>query len=278
MSDTDTYIFDPHANEAERERLQLLERAHDPQTIAVLSPLVTTGMTCLEVGPGAGSIARWLAEQVDTGGKPGEKQGAVIALDSNARFLREEDGDSAVARNMRVIEADVTTQNLPPETFDLAHARFVFLHVEAIEKGLHNMVRSLKPGGSIVLEEPDFTLSKLAEGSAEDAQTADRVHHAVIALYTQRKSRPYLGSLLPVILKRLELENIAVQTHTPLESGSGPVAQVMQRSVAFLGKALAETGVASPEDIERYLKLVADPDVWFWHYATVSASGRRPKK
>lgn len=271
-----SYVFDPHSGDAELERLKLLEQAHDPQTVDLLTPHVTPGTTCLEIGPGAGSIARWMAERVDTGAGPGKKQGAVIAMDANARFLREEDGDHAIARNLRVIEADVTTQNLPPDTFHVAHARFVFLHVAEIEKGLHNMVRSLRPGGMLVLEEPDFTLSKLAEGSQEDAQAVDRVHQAIVRLYVEKKVRPYLGSLLPVILTRLGLEEIEVRTHVPLERGGGPVARVMERSVTFLRSALAATGVASDADIARYLELVTDPGVWMWHYATVSAVGRRP--
>ena len=62
-----------HANAAfddELGRLRLLEARYDPRTFARLSmfgPLA--GTRCLEVGAGAGSVARWLAAQVGPSGQ-----------------------------------------------------------------------------------------------------------------------------------------------------------------------------------------------------------------
>ena len=55
--------------EAEDERLGLLERLFDPASRR-RRDLVRPGWRCLEVGAGRGSIAVWLAAQVGPSGQP----------------------------------------------------------------------------------------------------------------------------------------------------------------------------------------------------------------
>ena len=76
------YILDQQgAEQAERERLALVERYHDPISVAALERLgVDAGWRCLDVGAGAGSIARWLAERVLPAGE-------VLATDLDTRLL-----------------------------------------------------------------------------------------------------------------------------------------------------------------------------------------------
>ena len=53
------YIFDNNSHEREFRRLQLVEAANDPTTIALLEETgIQAGWHCLELGTGAGSILR----------------------------------------------------------------------------------------------------------------------------------------------------------------------------------------------------------------------------
>ncbi len=64
-----------------RRRLQMLEAVYDPLTLRHLEMVgVGPGWRCLEVGAGAGSITRALAERVGP-------QGRVAAVDLDPRFL-----------------------------------------------------------------------------------------------------------------------------------------------------------------------------------------------
>ena len=75
----------------ELERLRLLESMFDPRTRELL--LATgnlTGRSFLEVGAGAGSIARFMRTEVGTAGR-------VVAVDTNTRFLGELEGVEVVA-------------------------------------------------------------------------------------------------------------------------------------------------------------------------------------
>jgi hypothetical protein len=69
------------ADAFERERLGLLCQALDPLTQGRLDRLgVQPGWSCLEVGAGAGSVARALAARAGPGGR-------VVATDVDTRFL-----------------------------------------------------------------------------------------------------------------------------------------------------------------------------------------------
>ena len=76
MNEPGEYAF-PNAAQGQRERLQALEAVLDPGTVQQLGDRgVGLEWACLEVGAGAGSIARWLAEQVGPHGR-------VLATDLN---------------------------------------------------------------------------------------------------------------------------------------------------------------------------------------------------
>jgi len=76
------YTLSQHgAEELERARLALLEDVYDPQTVRQFDAIgIGAGWRCLDVGAGAGSTTRLLAERV--GGT-----GSVVSLDLDVRLL-----------------------------------------------------------------------------------------------------------------------------------------------------------------------------------------------
>jgi len=108
-----SYAWDNSWADAGR-RLELLEQCWDPRSHEALrSAGVRPGWRCLEVGGGAGSIARWLCDAVGP-------DGTVVAVDLDTRFLARID-----VPNLEVIEADIVTEGLPAGPFDLIHTRAV---------------------------------------------------------------------------------------------------------------------------------------------------------
>ena len=64
MSPMSSYVFD-QAWVKERDRLRALEQLFDTSTTRRLADLgVGEGWHCLEIGAGAGGVARWLADRV----------------------------------------------------------------------------------------------------------------------------------------------------------------------------------------------------------------------
>src|SRR5215469_15900781 len=105
------YLFE-HSWENERERLAAIEGGLDGSSIACLTAIgVAPGWRCLEVGAGAGSIARWLCKRVTS-------TGSVGATDLESSFP-----DQLKATNLEVRRHDITSDSLKDEAFDLVHAR-----------------------------------------------------------------------------------------------------------------------------------------------------------
>ncbi|MFC9427824.1 class I SAM-dependent methyltransferase [Streptomyces sp. NPDC056987] len=128
----------------EATRLRLLEQTYDPGTVGILEQLdISPTWRCLELGAGAGSIAYWLADRVP--------QGSVVAADIDPRFL-----DADRAPQLTVRHMDVNEEDFAPGSFDLVHARAVFMHLPQREEVLRRAVRWLAPGGWLVLEDVYF--------------------------------------------------------------------------------------------------------------------------
>src|SRR5271170_673599 len=104
-SDMSTYIFDNAAGQADR-RFAGLQASYDPVTIRHLEEIgVCTGWSCLEVGGGGGSIARWLADRVTPAGH-------VVVTDIDPRWL------AAGHPTIELRRHDITADELERDAFD----------------------------------------------------------------------------------------------------------------------------------------------------------------
>jgi SAM-dependent methyltransferase len=137
------YVF---ANDycAASQRLPLLAAIYDPVTRAHLERInIAPGWSCWEVGAGYGTIAHWLADRVGS-------RGQVLATDLDIRFLL-----PLRSATLRVARHDIVVDALPPDRFDLIHARLLLCHLPEREQVMDRMIACLKPGGWLVIEDYD---------------------------------------------------------------------------------------------------------------------------
>jgi trans-aconitate methyltransferase len=138
--------------QAARERLEMLEAGCDPFTAQHLDKVgVGPGWRCLEVGAGAGSVVRMLCDRVGA-------EGRVLAVDLEPALLAD-----LSAPNLEVRRVDVVVDELPEAAFDLVHTRAVLVHIPQRDELIPRLVRSLRPGGILLLEEPDLTEALAAD-------------------------------------------------------------------------------------------------------------------
>src|SRR5688572_8886873 len=244
--DEPTYVFEGTSCDAELDRLRALEAVFDLTTQKyLLATGLGLGWRCLEVGAGAGSIAKWM---VDTVGESGH----VIAVDMNAQFLSESGSAS-----FEVCEADIRTATLNSESFDLVHARFVLIHVPDWDGALAAMIRCLKPGGWLVLEEPDFSCSRAFAGPPELRRAFENVHRAIEVMFRQRGLDYAFGARLPTLFQERELEVISIHNDAAIVQGDSPHAKMMGMSTHQLRDKYIATGLATEHDIEFYSAFAA---------------------
>lgn len=164
------YLFD-NAHDSAIDRFTALEQRYDPVTTARLDEIGTPwGGRCLEIGGGGGSIARWLAERVGP-------DGSVLVTDIDTSRI---DVAGCPWPNVEVRSHDIVHDALPEGEFDLVHARLVLIHIPERQAVLRRILRALRPGGCLVLDEFDCTWSHvLAAPDTGAAALVDKIVDAV---------------------------------------------------------------------------------------------------
>ncbi len=256
------YVFHAAEEPRELERLQMLERIFDPGTQRrMLASGLTTGWHCLEVGAGAGSIVRWLEQRVGPSGR-------VVALDSNPRFLLNS-GSSTI----EILQGDICEMELAPATFDLVHARYVMIHIAEYQAAFERMLRCVKPGGWVIMEEPEFEGARAVTGPDEARAAFGRVTVAIKRMFMSIGMDYALGAKLPALFQQHHLSQLTVEYEGHLSAGGGLIPQLMKLSAQQLRAKYVATGMVADTDIDLYCSLADDPEAWAMYYATVAVSG-----
>jgi SAM-dependent methyltransferase len=136
---------------SELQRLQLQSRVWEPAGRALLREFeCRSGATVLEAGCGVMGWLRVLSEWVGDGG-------SVVGVDIDDRMLEmaRQFVETEQLRNVALQKDDLFDTGLEPGSFDLVHARFQLAPLGRQEEQLAAFGRLLRPGGILVLEDPD---------------------------------------------------------------------------------------------------------------------------
>ena len=246
------YTFASHTSEYER--LCLVQDSFDEKSKKhLLKAGLKSGMKCLEVGLGAGSLAVWMKKEV--GG-----EGSVLGVDLTTEHADNDGGYKLLEGN--ILELDIA------EGFDLIHLRYVLIHNTASKAIIQKLYTLLTPGGKLVIEEPDFTLAKWMD--AKDLQACRRVNSAVCKMFEGKELKPHYGSIAHLELQEAGFEIEESKSYLHLCSGDEDVAKVMALSAQALSNAYLATGICSEDDLEAYMQACQDPDSLGVYYATVA--------
>jgi SAM-dependent methyltransferase len=262
------YIFD-QAWEQERARLAGLSAQFDPVTIRHLTAVgVRPGWNCLEVGAGAGSIARWLAAAVGPTGR-------VVVTDLDIRFL---DG---LGDNVEVVLHDVTSDPLEPGAFDLVHARALLEHLPGRGEVVPGLVAALRPAGVLVLEDLVFggaaaQALESAVNPPEQGPAVTRVMQAIAGGFRAVGADPEFGLKLPAALTAAGLRDVHAELTFRLVHGGSEESSFYDGTVRQLAPRLIEADLLTRDDADQAASAIQDPASRWFSLGIVSAWGRRP--
>jgi ubiquinone/menaquinone biosynthesis C-methylase UbiE len=241
-----------------RERLEMLAGATDTGTIEHLVRFgVGEGWRCAEVGAGAGTIARWLGDQVGSSGH-------VLATDLDTQWLADL-AESGVEVRVQDIAVDAPGDSY----FDLVHARAVLTHVRDLHLAIGHMVAALRPGGWILLEEYDQG-QPFGRTSPEEPLVA-RFVEAEVALVKKAGGDPYLGGRLPSAIREHGLTGTGVHARyfhlTP---------QIVQIQLDGVGDTIVSQGAMQRAELDKVRDFINDPANLMYGPMLVAAWGRKP--
>src|ERR687889_1758010 len=147
-SQSEDYVL--RGGRAGAERLRLLNRVKWPTTEPLLrAACLRAGMSCLDVGCGSGDVTLKMAALVGA-------EGHVVGIDRDQAILhlaRQEADEQGLPVTFRTVEAEELVEE---PAYDLVFSRYLLSHLPRPQRALEAMVRAVRPGGRLVLEDVYF--------------------------------------------------------------------------------------------------------------------------
>ncbi|MFM9368611.1 class I SAM-dependent methyltransferase [Streptomyces sp. Da 82-17] len=246
-----------------REQHRCLSAAYDAATCARLAETgVTRGWRCLEVGAGSGSIAGWLADRVAPGG-------SVLATDVKPQHIPARPG-------LTSLRHDIVQDPLPEGEFDLISARLVLQHLPQRAAVLDKLVRALKPGGWLQIEEFDTSYEPpLLTPDDESARLYRAFLDAKCAMMRARGGDPEWGRKAPAAMRAAGLVDIDPRPRIELRTAETPGLRLQLNHTHNLEDGLLRAGLTRAQ-LDRVRELMRDPSFRAASSVYYSVQGRRP--
>lgn len=241
-------------------RLRLLARIKWPSTRALLRRAgLRKGMRCPDVGCGIEEVTLQMARWV------GPKGGAV-GIDVNEPFL-EQARREAVRRRLCAVFRRGDVLGLSEEsTYDLVYARYLLSHLKKPEQAVDRMIRTIRPGSIIVLEDIDFP--------GHVCYPACSAFERYVELYQAAVRRnggdPAIGPRLFGLLVEVGVDQVHIDISQPTfcKGGGKLLAQI---TMEHIREAVIAAGLASHVEIDA---IISDLDAFARNPITIMSIAR----
>jgi ubiquinone/menaquinone biosynthesis C-methylase UbiE len=252
------YLYE-NAHADALERLRGLEQIEDDFTIAALERLPRLeGISCLEIGAGAGSIAAWLSARVG-------KSGKVLATDIDPTHL-----DSS---KYNVLQHDIQKDEMPAGKFDLVHLRHVLVHLSDPISVLAKIRSSMKDGAHLLVEESDLrSWGPLTPHLRAEFQKGVST---VLELYASRGMNIALGGRLVELLSDSGFAIVRRDVASRTVSGGTAEAAYQELSTRQLASSVAMECPEVSRELTAFCACFRDPGLRYKSRTTVSVAARR---
>ena len=258
------YLLDNADPRAER-RFDALGDLFDARTIEYLTALgVTRGWSCWEVGAGGGSIAEWLVGVV-------APTGSVLATDLDLRRL-----SATAVPGLTAARHDVVRDEIPSGAYDLVHARLLLVHLPERERVLDQLVRSLRPGGWIVIEDFDSMFLDVGWAATPEQAVMRTVALAFKRLLQDRGADLAYARRLPDLLRARGLRDIGGEGRMVFGAGGSAASRLAAANYSQVGEEMIRKGLCTSGELRSALGLLEDPGFGVATNLLISAWGRRP--
>lgn len=170
----------------------------------------------LDVGCGAGHWGRTVLSHLPA-------PASMVGVDREARFLQlaqQQAQARGLAERLSFVQGNLEALPFADDRFDLVTCQMVLIHVADAEAALREMIRVTRPGGLVVVVEPDNRAGNLALLNGEPALLDDEIASLVLLQLVCERGKQQLGEgnwsiggLLPGLLRAAGLRDVAAHTN-----------------------------------------------------------------
>lgn len=244
----------------EAARLRLMSGLLDPTSQAQLAKVpVEPGWRCLEIGAGNGSLSQWLAGRLKP---PGKVEATDIATD----LMR-----GLESPTLEIGALDVVKDGLPSKAYDLVMARALLHQLPERMEVIASMVKAVRPGGWVFIEEPDFHPAMTVEPESQAKFWRDFLQWA-----TGRQIDYFVGRKIAPRLQQLGCDYINVEGHTMQYQGGSEFAEWWRLAIAEIAQRMIGEGGPDKDALDEFFRLNQDPAYWTWTICFTAVTARRP--
>lgn len=267
--ETGSYTFDGFTDsQAELARLMQQAKQIEPFEQSVLqSAGLSSGMTALDVGCGAGFVTALMAKMV---GEDGE----VLGVDASDDLLATAHAIGAASEvdNISFQKADIYQLMLPENSVDFVYSRLVFQHLQDPLAALQQLHRVLKPGGILCIADIDDAWLSI---EPEPDAFKSLIQRAAGVQATQGGDR-FIGHKLGSYLQKSGFDGVDVNVMS-LNSQMMGMRNFLDVGISFRAFATLD-GAADPQaqkELQALDCLVEIPEAWGF-LGIFIASGKKP--
>jgi hypothetical protein len=169
---------------------------------------------------------------------------------------------------------DIARETVPEGPWDLIHERLVPLHLPERLEVLARLVAALAPSGWLLIEDFDDVAMSTIDRTGVHHDLIAKVRTAFTELLRQRGALPDFGANALRHLKERGLVDTGASGHVVIDVGGSPFARVLAASADLLHDPLLASGI-TPDEYDRYMAALDDPDFIVRSPEMISAWGRR---
>lgn len=228
---------------------------------------IQPGHWVLDVACGTGQDAIWLARRVGDEGK-------VIGVDINQGLIEQAQHEFADLDLPLVFrQADMCQLDFEANRFDGCRTDRALQHLEDPEIAIAEMVRVTRPGGRVVVSEPDW------ETRVVDSRDDRALTRKILNYWADTRKRGWIGHQLPALFNECGLVDIMVYPVTMI----GPLREYDWEldSIALVKSAegASRAGLITPQEAEIWLHNLREAEragSFFAHLGGFIVSGQKP--
>jgi ubiquinone/menaquinone biosynthesis C-methylase UbiE len=244
-----TYGRDPNAlyalgsslNESARLQRQAEELATD--SAALLDRVgLRPGDHAIDLGCGPRGILDMLSERVSPSGR-------VVGLDADPAHTAMA-AEFAAGRGLSGIEvmtADARSTGLPPDSFDLVHARTLLVNLPEPAEVVAEMMRLARPGGWVASMEPD-TEHVLCY---PPHPAFDRLCEIFTVVFGRNGADPWIGRRVPGLFRQAGLEDVEMHATVQMYPLGNSRRTIRLDLVRSMRPQVLEMGLASSAELDE---------------------------